>query len=170
MAISTGDTESNRKVDPVYQGSEVSSAGLNLTRTSISVDLFLPNVTCGPATLVDNTQNSEWQKERQLLYQIESDTCTSNSLVLLGDQLTPKRLGGTATFKTEAEVFSPLNCTKGSTDDTRYAIAVAQFTADQVPIPDEEIVDKAFNTTYKPEAYAAVICRIEYGIFSTMAN
>ncbi|KAK7920114.1 hypothetical protein PG985_008136 [Apiospora marii] len=169
-AISTGDIEYTGKSDPVYQDYEISSAGLNLTETSILVDLFLPNVTCEPATLVDDTQNSAWQKEKHLLYRIESDTCASNNLVLLGNQIAEERPDGTATFKTQAEVFSPLNCTRGSTNDTRYAIAIAQFTAHQIPIPDEEIVNRIYNTTYTPGAWAAAICKIEYGIFSATAH
>lgn len=170
VTISTGDTESARKFDPVYQGYKLPSAGLNLTGASIPVDLFLPNVTCEPATLVDDTQNSKWQKEKHLLYRIGSDSCASNSLVLLGNQIAQDRPDGLATFKTQTEVFSPLNCTKGSTDDTRYAIAIAQFTAHQIPIPDEEITNRPYNTTYKLGAWAAAICRIEYGIFSTTAH
>ncbi|KAK8134973.1 hypothetical protein PG984_006985 [Apiospora sp. TS-2023a] len=170
VAISTGDAETASKREPVYQGYRLSDEGLNLTRAHVLVDLFLPNVTCEPATLVNDVQNSEWEKEKHLLYRIESDTCASNSLVLLGNQIADGRPEETATFKTQAEVFSPLNCTKGSTDDTRYAIAIAQFTAHQITIPDEDPVDRLYNSTYKPGAWAAAICKIEYGIFSTMAH
>jgi len=43
------------------------------------------------ATLVNDVQNSEWEKDKHLRYRIESDTCASNSLVLLGNQIADKR-------------------------------------------------------------------------------
>ncbi|KAK8040014.1 hypothetical protein PG993_008425, partial [Apiospora rasikravindrae] len=155
-----------------HQGYDLSGAGVNLTSAAIPVDVFVPKITCEAATLTDDGQNSPWPNETHILYRIESATCASNSLVLNGDQVSEEHPFRTTTFKTQTQKFSPVNCTVGSTADTRYAIAMAQFTAHQVllPKPEEAAMNRSFNTSYEPGRYAAAVCRIEYGIVSTVAT
>ncbi|OAL44034.1 hypothetical protein IQ07DRAFT_592503 [Pyrenochaeta sp. DS3sAY3a] len=175
--VTNTETEWQLPSDMVTQRFTFSSSAFNVTRLEGPIDIFVPRITCEDAVLtapkIEIPSDSDGLFGVETIYQFDSETC-SNASVTVSPCLYEKF--GDESFRDNMDLPCPpkphmysvhrFNCS--TNQDTRYAIATADFEADleYFEAPDQK--PKLHSVTMTRSS--AVMCKISYGIRTANAT